>query len=489
MLNLGMIYFKRAVAALFFLLLCLTGTAQEVTYSPFDKFDYRSDAYTVVGRTGGYVYTYIRNDDGARLDAYNDSMTKVASVMLDFFPQRIYQVRFIAYPDKIMVLYQALESNKVVQYAALLDELGRLQNKPIQIGSIKTGIFGATKSYFASAYSDNKKTILIYSASDKGSEIEFDGTWIDDNATIIKKGRASFNAENTPEHGEVNVANDGTVYVAAYTPTGSQNYADQFWILALKPGATAFEAKELELGEKYATSGYIKVDNVNNRVYFGGFYSDKKNGNFDGIIYAAYDIATGAYSTKRFLPFDNNLVSSANSRQRNHTFDNYIVRQLIVKNDGGFVLISEVNFVTMRSSFAPGFGYYSFYSPYMNSTVREYHYNDIMALAYNKDGIIEWNAFIPKQQYSQEDDGVFSSYALLNTGGTLAFMYNDFDAHHSRIQLATVSADGKTEVHGLTTQMNDYPDWLPRFAKQVAGRMLVVPCFRKKQICFASVVF
>jgi hypothetical protein len=145
--------------------------------------------------------------------------------------------------------------------------------------------------------------------------------------------------------------------------------------------------------------------------------------------------------------------------------------------------------VTTRSSFAPGFGYYSFYTPYMNSSVREYHFNDIMALAYDKNGVQEWNSFVHKQQYSQEDEGVFSSYALLNTGGTLAFLYNDFDPRHSRIQLATISADGKSETHSLAAEGNDNPDWLPRSCKQVAGRILVVPCFHKKQICFARVDF
>ncbi len=484
-----MIYHKRLPVILLFLFLAHFATAQEVTYSQYDKFDYRSDAYSVVGMSGGFLYTYVRNEEGSRLDAYNDSMNKVASVILDFFPQRIYQVRFITYPDKMIVLYQALESNKVVQYAALLDESGLLKGKPIELGKTKTGIFGATRTYFSSAYSDNKKVILIYSVVDKGSEIDFEAKWLDDNAAITKQSKTSFQTDNTPEHGEVNVANDGTVYMAAYTPTGSQSYTDQYWILKLAPGATKFESKELELGEKFATSGYTKVDNVNNRVYFGGFYSDTKNGNFDGFIYAAYDIATGDFSTKRFIPFDNELVTASGAHNKNHAFDNYIVRQLIVKNDGGFVLVSEVNFITTRSSFAPGFGYYSFYTPYMNSAVREYHYNDIMALAYDKNGVREWNAFVHKQQYSQEDDGVFSSYGFLNTGGTLAFLFNDFDTRHSRIQLGTVSADGKAETHALTAEGNDYPDWLPRSSKQVSGRVMVVPCFHKKQICFARVAF
>ncbi len=481
---------KYLVAALLFLsCLPVSTNAQEVIYSQYDKFDFKNGEYAVVGMTGDRLYTYHNSSDDAMLDAYDDSMNKIATVLLDFFPQKIYETRFISYPDKIIVLYQALESNKVVQYAALLDDKGRLQNKPIELGSVKTGIFGAMKTYFKSAVSENKKMIVIYSANDKGGEIEFDGKWLDDKLAIVKRSRAVFKTDNTVQHTDVNTDNDGNIYMAAFTPVGTNSYADQFWLLKLSPGATKFEPKEMLLDSKFAASGYMKVDNINGKVYFGGFYADKKNGSFDGLIYAAYDIAGGSFLTRKLIPFDRVLVNAAGIRHRNHPFDNYEVKQLIVKNDGGFVMVAEIHFVTTRSNYTPGIGFYSYYNSYSSSMVREYHYNDIMALSYNKDGVRDWNSIIPKDQYSQEDGGVFSSYALLNTGGTLGFLYNDFNASHSRIQLATVSPEGKTDVHSFTAEGNDYPDWLPRNGKQVAGRIMIVPCLHKKQICFAKVVF
>lgn len=462
-------------------------SAQEVTYTPYEKFDHRTNDYAVVGMTGGYLYTYLNTADGAMLEAFDDSMNKAATVLLDFFPPKIYQIKFVSYPDKIIVLYQAAVSNKIVQYAALLDERGRLKGRPVELGSVKTGILGATRTYFQSAISENKKSILIYSANNKGKEIEFEAKWLDDNAAIVKRSHVTFKTDNNVEHGEVNIGNDGRVYMAAFTTVGAQNYADQFWILSLAQGSTKFEPKELQLGEKYAASGYMKVDNVNNRVYFGGFYSDRKNGNYDGVIYAAYDIAKDTFQSQKFIPFDQDLLSATGSRHSRHVFDNYQVRQLIIKNDGGFVFVSEEQFITVRSNYMPGMGYYSFYSPLMTTVVHEYHFNDILVLSYNKDGVRDWASYIPKEQYSQEDGGIFSSYALLNTGGSLAFLFNDFNSAHSRIQLATVDADGKTDTHSFTAEGNDYPDWLPHSGKQVAARTLVVPCFHKRQICFARV--
>ena len=483
-------YLRLALGALLLSCSATICRSQDVIYSPYDKFDYSNGEYAVVGMTGDYLYNYRNSPEGAMLEGFDDSMKKVRTVNLDFFPGKIYQSRFISYPDKIIALYQALQGNKVIQYAALLDENALLKGKPIELGVVKTGIFGAMREYFYSAISENKKKILIYTVSEKGQSIEFDGRWLDDSLKLIKRSHASFSADYNLIHGEVSIANDGTIYMAAYAPIGTQNYADQFWMLSLGQGETKFSPHSMKLDDKFAASGYSKIDNVNNKVYFGGFYSNKKNGNFDGVIYASYDISRGDYNAIRFLPFDPVLAEAAGVKRRNHVFDNFQVQQVIVRNDGGFVLVSEAQFITTRSNYAPAMGYYStIYSPYNTTMVREYHYNDIMALCYDKEGAKQWSAFIPKEQYSQEDNGIFSSYLLLNSGGSLAFLYNDFNTLHSRIQLATLDPDGKQKINSFNAEGNDYPDWLPRSGKQVAARVLIVPCLRKKQICYAKVVF
>jgi hypothetical protein len=166
------------------------------------------------------------------------------------------------------------------------------------------------------------------------------------------------------------------------------------------------------------------------------------------------------------------------------------VRQLIVKNDGGFVLLAENYFSTIRTSgYNSGWGYYSMYSyPYMARTIREYFYNDILALSYRADGTRQWHSFIRKQQYSQEDGGMFSSYALMNTGGSLGFLFNDYNSNRPRIQLASIDDGGQVSSQSLPATV-DAADWMPRSGKQIAARAIMIPCLRKKQLCFAKIVF
>lgn len=477
------------------LLLCTmlfseTINAQNVVYSGYEKFDFRSGDFSVIGMVNGRLYAYRGSAEGFFLDAYNDSMQRVATVVLDFFPSKIYQTRFIAYSNQIIALYQSVEGNRVIQYAALLDESGRLKKGPLQLDEVKTGIFGPNKTYFSSAVSDDKKSILVYSAAEKNNELTFNGKWIDDQLNIVNRSHAAFKTENDLNAGEAMLSNEGNLYLPVTTPVGTRNYADQLWLLYLQQGTNKFVTNELPLNNMYAAGYYMKMDNVNKRVYAGGFYSARKNGGYDGILYAWYDIASNSFQNKKFILFDPRVHNASGEKNRRKAFDDYVVKQIIVKNDGGFVMVSESYFVSTRYSYAPGFGYYATYnSPYMSANVREYHYNDIMALSYNAEGTREWGTFIPKTQYSQEDGGLFSSYALLNTGGTLAFLFNDFNSAHSRIQLAAIDGQGKMEIHSFTAEGNDYPDWLPRSAKQVASRTMIVPCLHKRQICFAKIVF
>ena len=219
------------------------GKCQEVAYTPYEKFDVRRDDFSVVGKAGDRIYAYISSQEGYALHAYNDKMDKLATVMLDFFPSKIYETRFITYPDKILVLYQSVVGNKVVQHAALLDDMGRLTKGPIQLAETKTGLLGPIKDYFSSAVSEDKKTIIVYSAATKGETFELDGKCIDDQLNIVRRIRANYKAENDIERGDVLVANSGTLYVPVYTPTGTKNFADQLLLLSLTRAALNFQQK------------------------------------------------------------------------------------------------------------------------------------------------------------------------------------------------------------------------------------------------------
>ncbi len=483
------------LAVLLFLLSFSSASAQDIIYSAYQKYDLHQGDFSVVGKTGGKVYTYRSTNEGFFLDAWDDSMQRTATVILDFFPAKIYETKFIAYPDKIVVLYQSLERGKVVQHAAKLDAMGRLVGEPLRLDSAKTGFFGANKDYFSSAVSDDKHYLAIYAADAKGDNLNLSATVLDDNLQVINRFARVYTNDEKVDAGDAMLDNKGTFYIPVYTKAGGEGYFSAMKLLSLKPGDTRINIARLPLGEKFAASPYLRIDNSKSVIYLGGFYSEKKNGNYDGVLYATYDIAGNAFGGQRMPAFSEELKNMTGARSKKRAFNDFQTRQLIVKNDGGFVMVSESYSLTTRSTGSPygyGSGYYPMaYGPFMGGgrTIREYHYDDILVLSYNGDGTNEWNSFVRKEQYSQEDGGMFSSYALLNTGGSLGFLFNTLTGRRSIIQLATVNGEGHADARSLAMNTSDDPDWLPRAGKQVAARELVVPCLRKRQICFVKVLF
>src|SRR6266542_7034175 len=101
--------------------------------------------------------------------------------------------------------------------------------------------------------------------------------------------------------------------------------------------------------------------------------------------------------------------------------NDYFIRHIIIRKDGGFLIGSESFYTTSRynswnrwdylygSPFYSPFDYYS-YSPYYNSlwyrsrfygnsqNVR-YHADNIVVLSFDKEGQLQWNNVISKGQY------------------------------------------------------------------------------------------
>lgn len=465
--------------------------AQKVIYSDYAPYDLRSSSLSIVGKVNGLLYTFRSYGKDFFLEAYDDEMQKKATVVLDFFPAKIYNVRFIPDADKIIVLYQAQSGTKITQYAALLNEKGILQKNPIKIDEQRTSFFGTVdKEYFSMAVSQNKQELIVYGLNKKNKKIDFTGYWVElPQMRLSKRVKFSYKGHNTLATGDGLLSDSGQFFLPVYTVIGSRNYSDEYALLSLRKGEPGMKVLRMDLGNKYLEYPFQKIDQSRGKIYFASFYSSQKNGNNEGVFASSMDLGSTKFDTHKILPFDDAMRGEASEKRRAKALNEFKINQLIVKADGGFLLAAEEQYVTTQNNFMPRMGFYSFYyTPMMAQSIREYHYNDILLVSYNAQQEKEWHGFLRKEQYSQEDAGMFSSYCLLNTGGSLGFLFNDFNARRSRIQLSSVAPDGRLQTGYLDAGGTDDPDWLPRIGKQVEAREIIVPCLRKKQLCFAKIV-
>jgi hypothetical protein len=101
---------------------------------------------------------------------------------------------------------------------------------------------------------------------------------------------------------------------------------------------------------------------------------------------------------------------------------------------------------------------------------------------------MQWSNVISKSQFDDESDNLIS-YGNMITGGEVHFLFNTFERRTYVLTDQSMDASGKITRYPTLKNLDKGYDFLPRFAKQVSARQMIVPCFFRNYLCFARVDF
>jgi hypothetical protein len=80
--------------------------SQIVTYSQALKDDIKNTNFEIVGKVGGNILAFKNNKPDYAIAVYDNQMKLKKLEPLDFLPEKIVNVNFIAYSDFIYLIYQ-----------------------------------------------------------------------------------------------------------------------------------------------------------------------------------------------------------------------------------------------------------------------------------------------------------------------------------------------------------------------------------------------
>jgi hypothetical protein len=191
-------------------------------------------------------------------------------------------------------------------------------------------------------------------------------------------------------------------------------------------------------------------------------------------------------------------------------FNDYFLKNIITKKDGGYLLIGEAMYTTTRggafnrwdylswnSPWASPLDYYysPFYNPFRSPWNRwgagqatRYHAENILILSFDKDGAVEWSNVIPKSQFDDETD-MLISHQIMNTGGEIHFLFNLYERRTLLLNDHTLGANGKIIRHPTLKNLDKGFEFMPRFGKQVSARSIIMPCQYRNYLTFAKIDF
>ncbi len=484
--------------------------SQEITYSQPESNDIRNLNFDIIGKIHGnfLVYKNIRNNNA--ISVYDNSMKLVDRIDLRFMPDKTLNVDFVAYPDFAWLIYQYQKRNILHCMAVKINGDGKLLTDPIQLDTTSISFFADNKIY-STIYSEDKSKILIYKIQKKNDRFNFTTLLFNDTLQLLRKSRMETSFEEKKDvFSDFFVDNKGNFVFTKGNKSSSRDFIQQLDLIIKHPQEDTFNMNRLDLSGKYLDEIKLKVDNVNNHYVMNSLYYTKRRGNVEGIYTAVWDEGNRALASQKFAELGDSVKALAKTDGGNRVaLNDFFIRDVILKKDGGFILTAEDYYTQSRSSpwnrydylygypyFSPY--YYNYYSPYSygyygrqgfynNSQVR-YYYNNVLILNMDNTGKLDWARVIHKSQYDDENDN-FLSYVVMLTGGQLHFLFNELERRNQLINDQSVSADGDVTRNPPLKSLDRGYQFMPRYAKQVSATQIIVPCTYRNYICFAKIEY
>lgn len=504
-----------AIACVLFGLLPGSLSAQKISYSEPEREDSRRTNFEIIGKIDGNFLIFKGNRSDNAISIYDDDMKVVNRVQLDFMPDRWINTDFVAYPDFFYMIYQYQRKNVVHCTMAKLDGKGKIIGEPVDLDTTQIG-WAANNKIYTTLVSDDKQKIMVFKINSKNPKNFLFTTLLFDNnmKLIVDKQRLWLPMEERNDYfTDFLLDNEGDLVFGKLERTSSNNYISKVSLVTKPAAADSFVVRELSTGDKMLDEVKIKVDNTNKRYLFTAFYYKQRRGNIEGLYSATWDKNARALHNESFIVFNDDLRALAKSSDANQrmAFNDYFINNIITKKDGGFLLISESQYTSTRGGAFNRWDYmrwnnpwvspvdYYYYSPlyspwyspwnrWGSNPATRYHAENIMILSFDKDGKVTWSNVIPKSQYDDETDNLIS-HQIMNTGGELHFLFNQYERKNLMLSDQSIGPDGKITRYPTLKNLDKGYEFMPRHGKQVSAWQMIVPCLYRNYLCFAKVEF
>ncbi len=511
---------NRLLYFLFCLLPTITVVAQDfrISYSEPERDDSRKTNFEVIGKMGNNFVTYKNNRTSHVICVYDNDMKLAARSTMDFIDEnRFLNIDFVAYSDYFYAIYQYQRRNVVYCNLVKLDGMGKPLNKPLELDTTHlNNASNADRVYTVISSDDKQRIMLLKINSSNQRNYLFTMLLYDNNMNLVDKSRAQLAMEERHNYfTDFYLTNNSELVFCKFVRNnGSNESISNINLVTKYRDSLDFAIRPVDIGTKILDELRLKVDNTNRRTLLSSFYYKQKRGSVEGLYALSWDITNNQKLHEKTFVFNDELRDAAKGEDggKKTAFDDYYIKNVIVRKDGGYLLIAESLYSSSRGNYYnrwnnPYWGspwmspydyyYYPYYSPYYmpwnrggwnNYQNTRFFADNIMILSFDSDGQMEWSNIIPKNQYDDESDNSIS-YGLVNTGGELHFLYNQYERRTLMLSDQSIGPDGKISRHPTLKNLDRGYEFMPRFSKQVSSRQMIIPCWYRNYLCFAKVDF
>lgn len=223
-------------------------------------------------------------------------------------------------------------------------------------------------------------------------------------------------------------------------------------------------------------------DPIHQQLIAVGLYADKSITRANGVFKFALSIDRKKAGNIQKIPFDQHLIASLAGKTTKKSLrgaEDLQISHAIVRSDGGVLLLMEKVKIFHRSSIEmPG----QYRRTNLSRMSTDYYFEDVFALSISPFGAPDWKAMLYKQQTSQNDQGIFSSYFLWQNKSSIRLIFNDDIKRRTNVVEYILQANGESKRYSLFNTANEDLLLRMRDGLQISANEVIIPSQFKKKL-------
>jgi hypothetical protein len=483
-----------------FLLIANTTLAQKVDLATPEKSNQRSFLKVIGQNERGFFILRSASafnnkqeqlrfrDNKAEISFVNNNLGTIWTYQFNYLDSDAEIQDICIFNDSLYLFYAIInkELSKNELYAQKINSIkGIPDTKPVLMDEISFDKKRNRGMFYIKRSKNNKLLCTMYKQNDQDDEkLHISVNIVDSTLQKIwsRKYKTDF-YDGVLFLNDFKLSNDSNVYILTSLDLDKKMLRDKKYTLNIaRKDSEKLESISIVLDKFFINDIKMEIDYINNQIVLAGFYSELNSFSSAGIVYVNIDfnklkprLYTESFKAK-FL----NEFNTERTVNRGTELINYYIDRIILRTDGGVILVAESNYVTESTN------YNSYYQLYTTSYT--YHYDNVLIFSINPNGKIHWESIVRKNQVSEDDAAFYSSYILSLDVDKVHIIYNKYIRKSTDIIACTINNKGEN-TEKVILKENDNTMIMPGGGRQISADQIVIPCIQKNKTNFMRITY
>lgn len=439
----------------------------------------RSEAYNIIGKVGDHIISMV--DKGKEQTAYvfDDNLRYLYSKDLRLTDER-YEVQHISSVDSFFnVYYGTKDAEGYAIHVARFNENATRKDTVTLIDSSRVHGYRNV----GTVLSKDKSKLLFFSQvkRDQMHMILIDNRNLE---VIWEKLQLFQDIKVRNDFRKVFVTNDGQVNMLFQQNNDRRNRADHRLYLYGIDGTENIYLNTFSLDNRLTVNLECIYDEKNKNIVIAGLSSEKDNNDPTG--YFSFIKKLSMLDNEEMIAsqtFDQDFLRGlyGEALGKNRDLHDFLLRRIVLREDGGFLLLAERHKEFYRQSQLSQMGRYARLGDQGSGWLDTYD-EDVVVIAVDNKNSEAWKSILFKKQFSQDEDFIYSSFFLFINPSSMRVIYNDEIKRNNTVSEYVIDPLGNNQRYSVLS--TDYQDLKLVFeeAIQISADSFIVPSERAPRI-------